>query len=182
MPYQISPRIRDIAERLIDDHHPHLKDAKELIEYFIRDTSSIDWSGKCKKCSGFERFLTEKMFHVFIIEPALECWPMEKLEALVDHELCHIHRETGLEVLDAKTGKFIRKEWAEKSNPDNWSIRDHDVEEFSDVIRRHGLWEQGIEKFAEVVRNADYQMTIYDAEGEQDESEDSAGAGTGVAQ
>lgn len=35
--YEKSPRIREIAEELIDDHHPHLKDAKELLEYYVRD-------------------------------------------------------------------------------------------------------------------------------------------------
>jgi hypothetical protein len=45
MGYEKSPRIRDIAERLIDDHHPHLKDAKELIEYYYnRDDSGVDWA------------------------------------------------------------------------------------------------------------------------------------------
>lgn len=72
MGYEKSPRIRDIAESLIDDHHPHLKDAKELIEYYVRDNSGIDWTGKCKKCSSFERFLTGKMFHIFIVKPTFE--------------------------------------------------------------------------------------------------------------
>lgn len=168
MGYEKSPRIRDIAEELIDDHHPHLKDAKELIEYFTRDDSGVDWLGKCKKCTSFERFLTGKTFHIFIIELAFKAWPTEKLKALIDHELCHIQRKTGMEVIEPATGKIIRKEWAKKDDPDNWYIREHDVEEFSDVIHRHGLWEHGIEKFAEAVREADYQMTIYDAEHDQE--------------
>ncbi|MGC7872594.1 putative metallopeptidase [Desulfosporosinus sp. SYSU MS00001] len=168
MGYEKSPRIRDIVERLIDEHHPHLRDAKELIEYYTRDDSGVDWAGKCKKCSSFERFLTGMMFHVFIIDATLENWSMDRLEALVDHELCHIQRKTGMEVINPETGKVIRKEWAKKSDPDSWYIREHDVEEFSDVIHRHGLWDYGIEKFAEAVRKADYQMTIYDAEREQE--------------
>lgn len=105
-------------------------------------------------------------FHIFIIEPAFKHWSMEKLKALVDHELCHIQRDTGMEVIDPVSGRILRREWANKDNPDNWHIREHDVEEFSDVIHRHGLWEHGIEKFAEAVRDADYQMSIYDAERE----------------
>lgn len=168
MSYKKSPRIRAIAEMLIDDHHPHLRDAKELVEYYVRDDSGVDWSGKCKKCTSFERFLTKMMFHIFIIEPAFERWPIEKLTALVDHELCHIQRDTGMEVIDPATGKVVRKEWANKDDPEKWHIREHDVEEFSDVIHRHGLWERGIEKFAEAVRDADYQMSIYDAEREEE--------------
>ena len=63
--------------------------------------------------------------------------------------------------------KVIRREWAKKDDPDNWYIQDHDVEEFSDVIRRHGLWDQGVEKFAEAVREVEYQMTIFDAAAEE---------------
>ncbi|WP_407310975.1 hypothetical protein [Desulfosporosinus sp. SB140] len=43
MGYEKSPRIRDIAEQLINDHHPHLKDAKELVEYYTRDDGG--WIG-----------------------------------------------------------------------------------------------------------------------------------------
>ncbi|WP_420469261.1 putative metallopeptidase [Bacillus licheniformis] len=41
-------------------------------------------------------------------------------------------------------------------------MREHDVEEFSEIIERHGLWEKGIESFAAAVREADYQMNIDD--------------------
>lgn len=59
-----------------------------------------------------------------------------------------------------------KDEWLEAEDPDSWSIREHDVEEFSDVIRRHGLWDTGIERFAEAVREADYQMNFEDYERE----------------
>lgn len=168
MDFEISPRLREIAERLIDDHHPHLQDAKELIEYFIRHDGNVDWYGKCKKCTGFERFLTSKMFHIFILSDAFYNWPMEKLEALVDHELCHIQRKKdGLEQLDPETKKWSVREWAAKDEPDNWYIKEHDIEEFSDVVDRHGLWDKGIEKFAEAVRSADYQMSLADLENQK---------------
>ncbi|HHV63841.1 MAG TPA: hypothetical protein GXX46_02005 [Peptococcaceae bacterium] len=166
--FEKAPRVREIAEKLIDDHHPHLRDAKDLIEYYIRDDGGVNWAGKCKKCSAFERFLTGKMFHIFVIAPAFEGWPMEKLRALIDHELCHIQRKTGIVVIDPTTGEITRKEWASKDDPENWLIREHDVEEFSDVIYRHGLWDTGIEKFAEAVRDAEYQMTLFDVQHEKE--------------
>nr|MDH3176898.1 hypothetical protein [Bacillus pumilus] len=36
------------------------------------------------------------------------------------------------------------------------------MEEFSEIIERHGLWDTGIESFAAVVREADHQMNIDD--------------------
>ncbi|KRT95447.1 putative metallopeptidase [Bacillus glycinifermentans] len=37
------------------------------------------------------------------------------------------------------------------------SCREHDVKEFSEIIERHGLWDTGIETFAEAVRETDHQ-------------------------
>ncbi|WP_164970356.1 putative metallopeptidase [Bacillus subtilis] len=50
------------------------------------------------------------------------------------------------------------------TDPDSWGIREHDVEEFSEIIERHGLWDTGIETFAEAVREADHQMSISDVQ------------------
>lgn len=44
MGYEKSPRVREIAEELIDNHHPHIKDSKELIEYYVRDDGG--WIGQ----------------------------------------------------------------------------------------------------------------------------------------
>lgn len=168
--FEKAPRIRDIAERLIDDHHPHLRDAKELVGYYTRADGGVSWAGKCKKCTSFERFMTGETFHIFIIDLIFEQWPLDKLYALIDHELCHITRKQHPPSIHPITFKQIPGEWMKKSDPDNWGIREHDVEEFSDVIHRHGLWETGIEKFAEAVREVPYQMTLADAAREEEEN------------
>jgi Putative phage metallopeptidase len=82
-----------------------------------------------------------------------------------NHELCHFTRKSFTDI-DPKTGQWIEK-YAPADKADSWSIREHDVEEFSDVIKRHGLWDTGIEKFAVAVREADYQMTLDDIEREE---------------
>lgn len=164
MSYSIAPRIRDIANELIDKNHEHLQDAKDLIEYYVRDDSA-DWYGKCHKCTGFERFLTGKIFHIFILDVPMNAWPMEKLRALVDHELCHIGRKKEDEPwYDSETGTWKPPVYLPKNEPESWFLIDHDIEEFSKIVDRHGLWETGVEKFAQSVRTADYQITLGDIE------------------
>lgn len=80
--------------------------------------------------------------------------------ALVDHELCHIARKART-VLDPETKTLVNR-WAEAEDPDSWSIREHDVEEFADIIRRHGLWETGVERFAEAIRENDRQLRLFE--------------------
>jgi hypothetical protein len=157
--FEESAEVRKVAERLIDEHHPHLQDAKNLIGYYIRYGTS-DWAGKAKKCTAFERHVTGKYMFVFINDDAWRSLHEPQQKALVDHELCHFTR-TRTEIIDPET-KMWKSDWAEADDPANWSIREHDVEEFSDVIRRHGLWERGIEQFAAAVRQTDYQMTFDD--------------------
>jgi Putative phage metallopeptidase len=157
--FEESVEVRQVAEKIIDEHHPHLKDAKHVIGFYERDGKS-DWAGKAKKCTAFERHVTDYMLFVFINKDAWSYLLPEQKEALVDHELCHFSRSYYKEH-DKEKDEWITK-YEDATDPDSWSIREHDVEEFSDIIKRHGLWETGIENFAEAVREADYQMNLDD--------------------
>lgn len=157
--FEEAEEVRDIAEEIIDQHHPHLQDAKALIGYYFRDGNS-DWAGKAKKCTAFERHVTGYMLFVFINKDAWKALGPDQRLALVDHELCHFSRHSE-RVYEPETETWKDK-YSEAKDPDSWYIREHDVEEFSDVIKRHGLWETGIEKFAAAVREAEYQMDIED--------------------
>ena len=161
--FEESPELRRLAEQIIDQHHEHLEDAKSLIGFYLR-SGSADWAGKAKKCTAFERHVTGYLLFVFINAGAWEGLNQKQQRALMDHELCHFTRTFHQEVNELGGWKSV---WDDANDPDNWGIRDHDVEEFSDVIRRHGLWEQGIEKFAVAVRTADYQASIFDPDVEE---------------
>ena len=50
--------------------------------------------------------------------------------ALVDHELCHAVQKVS------------------KDGESGYGMRNHDIEEFSEIVQRHGLWTQGLETFA----------------------------------
>ena len=144
--FQKSEVIQAVAEKIIDEHYPELVDAKPLIGYYIREGN---WSkaGSCKKTTAFERHLTGKMYFIVINDSAYQDFGEDQLNALVDHELYHIERD--------------------QDNPDigdseAWGIRDHDVEEFAAIIKRHGLWEHGVKRFAEACLEADRQLTLAD--------------------
>jgi putative metallopeptidase len=54
--------------------------------------------------------------------------------ALVDHELNHLN-------IDIDTGKY--------------SLLPHDLEEFSGIVRRHGLWRDSVKFFIEAAREGE---------------------------
>ena len=151
--------VREMAQSIIMEHHPHLHDARDMVGYYFRHGSS-DWAGKAHKCTAFERHVTGYMLFVYINHDAWKALKHEQRLALVDHELCHFFRKSE-QVYSPDAQQFVDK-WLSVDDSDSWSMRDHDVEEFSEIIVRHGLWEQGIEKFAAAVRATGYQMTFDD--------------------
>jgi hypothetical protein len=157
--FERSDEVRVIAENLIDKFHPHLSDAKDVIEYYLR-YGTAEWAGKAKKCTAFERHVTGRNLFIFINSEAWEALKHPQRVALIDHELCHFVRENE-EYYDDFAQRLVTR-WADAKDPDSWHLRDHDVEEFSEVIARHGLWEQGIERFAVAVRNAPHQVTLFE--------------------
>ncbi|MBQ4816438.1 MULTISPECIES: putative metallopeptidase [Bacillus] len=158
--FEESHEVRQLAKSLIDEHHPHLKDAIGHIGFYIREGSS-KWAGKAKKCTAFERHMTDYMLFVFVNKEAWKAMNKKQRAALVDHELCHFTR-TKTEEPDPKDARNWITVYGPADDPDSWGIREHDVEEFSEIIERHGLWDTGIESFAAVVREADHQMNIDD--------------------
>jgi predicted metallopeptidase len=138
--YTDAPVVKEIAQGLIPQHHPHLEGAR--IEYVFRSkrltSNGKIVAGKARKVTGLNAFLATKPpafggLPFFVIEIAQDVWdalPRPQQVALVDHELCHCFRE-----IDDDTG-----EW-------ELSIRPHDVEEFAEIVYRHGLWSQDLDHF-----------------------------------
>ncbi|HHZ06932.1 MAG TPA: hypothetical protein GX401_09175 [Clostridiales bacterium] len=125
--YSFAPyELFNIAEEIISEYHPHLKDIK--IAYLFR---SGKWKSKGEpimgralvaapmwRCaSGFDLILV-------INEMMYKNLDRKGKKALLDHQLSHFSvQETGSLVFGEKT----------------WAIRGHDVQEFSDVVKRHGI-------------------------------------------
>lgn len=133
--YEESERIGQIAKALIKKYHEHLKDA--AIAYVMKTVEDDDDKapkpgrvGKHPK-AGYAR-LVPKLYRLlagydFVIEIDEFYWnflEVEQQEALVDHELSHCARDE-----------------------DGWYIKDHDVEEFREILERHGFWKPSLEEF-----------------------------------
>lgn len=142
-----------IAEELIPQYHDELVDARVLYLFTTQKRKKCDRVrlGSAKKFGAMERFLSSKHFTDvrspstsngadFMILLDHEEWEELKTPqrvALVDHELCHC-------------GRF------EKIVKDSlvmyWGLRGHDVEEFSCIIQRHGLWQKDLETMHDTMR------------------------------
>jgi hypothetical protein len=131
--------VKAIAETLIADFHQHIGDVTVL--YVFRSEHSEENGkvvlGKARKVSGLNAYLAwrhlvededregAQVSSFYVVEIAHDTWAAltgpQRL-ALVDHELSHIGAD---------------------------GLLSHDVEEFSGVIERHGLWRPALEEFIE---------------------------------
>lgn len=123
--------VKQVAKKLIENYHGHLVEAK--IAYLFRHGN---WNskgkvvfGKAQKVPDEWKYLTGYDLRVVVNKDVWDKLTPEQREALVDHELCH----------------FTKDEDGE-GNP-NWSIEEHDIQEFSQVVQRHGLWRKEVENF-----------------------------------
>ena len=152
--YFEAPDVQEIAENLIEKYHPHLIDYSVKIRYvFVDKTPSSKgkevW-GTCRKVSGLNAYLESGDIDCgpfFVITISKEIWdilPNDKKLALVDHELCHAWAEVKQKEEDEDEESSEEVEQVVKL-----SVKPHDLEEFSCIVRRHGLWREDIQDFVE---------------------------------
>ena len=122
-----------LADEIIEAHHPHLERAGIL--FLFRDEAATSngkrVAGKASKMTPKENAiagLTGLKTYDFKIELAFdlgqqrdETWQ----RALIDHELCH----------------------CDGSPEEGYAIKAHDVEEFAQIVERHGAWNRDLDLF-----------------------------------
>lgn len=140
--WERQPAIETIANELIAKHHLHLARASVIV---LGRPKAATKGGKLvlgtlKAASEKERALFEaatdgEVPPDYVMVIGMNMWavlrPSEQV-ALVDHELCHAagqHDETG-----------------------KWMTVGHDVEEFGEVLMRHGAWLPELERFVAVAK------------------------------
>lgn len=146
--YWRAPEVEVIANRLITEHHEQLNRHDVAIRCVFRHPTAKSKGrlvlGKARKISGLaahlvglvhaERLPEDEPVDFFVVEIAHEPWQgltERQRIALVDHELCHLDVE-----LDDEGDRKL-------------TMRGHDLEEFTEVVERHGLWRPAVQHFAE---------------------------------
>ena len=151
--YRPAVEVKEIADRLIPKYHSHLIDFSVRLEYVFVDktpkSKGVEVWGTCRKVTSLNAFLanqqegSDPFFVITISEPVWDVLPPEKREALVDHELCHAWSEAS------------QNEDDDEADPVKMSVRPHDLEEFSCIVRRHGLWRDGVKAFVEAANETE---------------------------
>lgn len=130
-----------IAARIIRDHRPELADLN--LCYMWRDEAVS--MGEGRVVAGQCVHVSDRDYaihgHDFLILFARDVWTAadkEFLPAIVDHELAHVGirlDEHGDRVVDEDTGRV------------KTYCRHHDIEEFADVLERHGAYHSALRTF-----------------------------------
>ena len=122
--YYLAPAIRAVADTIISRYHPHLQEA--AIAYLLRRGA---WkrrghvvTGKAVAAPEQWRYLSGCDLALIINEEVWQGLGNKGREVLLDHELSHFTAPT-----------------ADKRGNLHWALREHDLQEFSEVVKRHGV-------------------------------------------
>jgi len=143
--YSRAPEVEKIATRLIRTVAEHKPLADAQIVYVWRDEATRSAGritlAKARRVGGLNAFLinasaglvdSSANVPLFVIEVARNTWARLKTAqrtALVDHELCH------LRCFKDDDGELTL------------SLVGHDLEEFAQIVRRHGMWKADVALF-----------------------------------
>src|SRR5690348_4498506 len=151
---------KKVSFQIIEDPSPAhkvLKSALEWHEELDGATVKLAWRkgtkqdvdgrivlGRCVKVSDLHREFFNADFIVVLNREYWDAFSDAQRLALMDHELCHAAiklDKNGQEMYDEKDRQVFR-------------TRKHDLEEFREVVERHGLYKDDLRLFAETVRSA----------------------------
>jgi len=135
-----------IMREMVEKYHEDLHGAKIAMAWrknLKADKDGHLMLGMCVKASDLQKEFAE---YDFVILLNREVWlsdefTTEKKKALVDHELCHAT------FAPDKDG-FKKRDERERIV---WRVRKHDIEEFFDVVRRHGCYKRDLVAFADAL-------------------------------
>lgn len=143
------PEMYGMLERVREEAHEELLPARVALAWCTSWKADVDSRvilGKCKKASDLDRELHR---FDFVILLNAEWWQDAAVkdhmrEALLDHELSHAAPKMG------EDGEQVEDERGRKV----WRTRKHDIEEFSGVVERRGLYKCDLEAFAQALRRS----------------------------
>ncbi len=129
---------------LVRQYHPHLVEARIALAWqdgIKADKDDHLMLGNCRKASDLNRELAEWDFVIVLNREAWNDFGDKQRLVLLDHELMHAADdcdEDGEQKQDER-GRLV------------WRMRGHDIEEFHDIVKRHGAWKKDLETFAKAL-------------------------------
>lgn len=143
----------DLMQTIIGKHHSDLAEAKIGLFWKLgwnADADGRQTLGKCCKISEqTKEMLGEEAdldFAILLNKEVVNSpeWSREQTKALLDHELCH--------AAPAMDDKNEGEQKQDERGRLLWRIRKHDIEEFREIVHRHGCYKEDLEAFAETIR------------------------------
>jgi hypothetical protein len=134
---------------IVRDHHEELlrHSARIALAWCTSWKSDVDGRvtiGKCKKATDLDRELAPYDFVILLSRDFWDRATANQRAALVDHECMHAavkYDTDGEPVTDAR-GRIV------------FRTRKHDLEEFAEVVQRHGTYKRDLEQFARAIDRA----------------------------
>lgn len=135
-----------MMEKIRRKHHLEIKQARIALAWRKKYKPDKDGHlvlGKCQKVTDIVKELAP---YDFVILLNKEVWNdpefgQKRQRALLDHELCHaaaVYNKSGKQKKDIR-GRFV------------FRMRDHEIEEFREIVERHGCYKKDLELFAEAL-------------------------------
>lgn len=129
-----------MLDDIIQQHHEHLVRARIGLCWhkgWRTDRDNHVTLGMARKANDLSRELSEYDFLILLSEEAWETLTEAQRLALLDHELCHCAAD-----LDADD-----KQKEDERGRLCWRMRNHDIEEFREIVARHGTYKTDLEYF-----------------------------------
>lgn len=167
--------IYTMMNELIERYHPHLSESKIIL--YANEKNKLKSNhviiASASKASSRLRASTEADFTITIHMMPWGDLSESQKRACLDHELSHcgVHYEPVKEqVGTSRNGrprmKVVRDSYGRiqytdeiKRDPETgkpkWRLITHDLEEFRDIVDRHGVWDSSLQSFQEVLRRKD---------------------------
>ena len=128
------------------EFHDELRGVRIALAWRKRQKTDRDGHltlGKCMKVSDLNKEFAQ---FDFIIVLNREVWNdsefgREKKLALIDHELCH-----AMPLVDDEGEQKV-----DERGRQLWRSRKHDIEEFREIVQRHGCYKRDLEEFAKAL-------------------------------
>lgn len=148
--YSPAESVQSVAQTLLPTYHPELASARVAYMFIDRvaKKGGRELYGKAVKVSGRWENLTELDFCVEVSLPKWNELNDDQRTALVDHLL---ERCSGEEQEDGSL---------------KWILREPDVQEFSTILQRHGVWNESLTSFVQVAQQLDIASLVQEVTGE----------------